>query len=143
MFVRRLISSLSIHRLETPKDIFKWTHSTFTFPLYSTSVLPSPLISVTRLLDYFSTFGCLHQLKFAQKYTKFAKVGSKFCQIVNKPPIIDQDFEDFATEPKFRQIWSHWRFKSRWTFVMYRIGGRIGFKSWKCLSSSHWPIVEG
>ena len=93
MFVRRLISSLSIHRLETPKDIFKWTHSTFTFPLYSTSVLPSPLISVTRLLDYFSTFGCLHQLKFAQKYTKFAKVGSKFCQIVNKPLKIAQDFQ--------------------------------------------------
>ena len=40
--------------------------------------------SVTRLLDYFSTFGHFNQWKFAQKYTKFAEVGSKFCQIVNK-----------------------------------------------------------
>ena len=35
-------------------------------------------ISGTRWLDYFSTFGHLHQ-------QKFAKVGQKFCQIVNKP----------------------------------------------------------
>ena len=41
--------------------------------------------SVTRLLDHVSTFGHLHQWKFAQKYAKFAIVGSKFCQIVNKP----------------------------------------------------------
>ena len=39
--------------------------------------------SVTRLLDYCSTFGHLHQRKFAQKNTKLANVGSKFCQIVN------------------------------------------------------------
>ena len=32
--------------------------------------------SVTRLQYYFSTFDHLHQRKFAQKYTKFAKVGS-------------------------------------------------------------------
>jgi len=44
-----------------------------------------PPVSVTRLPDYFSTFGHLQQWKFAQKYTKFAKVDSNFFQIVNKP----------------------------------------------------------
>ena len=33
--------------------------------------------SVTRWLDYLPLFGYLQQLKFAQKLTKFAKVGSK------------------------------------------------------------------
>ena len=42
------------------------------------------VLSVTRLLDYFSIFGHLHQWKFAQKYRKFADVGLKFCQILNK-----------------------------------------------------------
>ena len=36
--------------------------------------------SVTRLLVHFSIFGHLHQ-----NYAKFAKVGWKFCQIVNNP----------------------------------------------------------
>ena len=39
-------------------------------------MLPTP--SVTRWLDYFSSFGHLHQRKFAQWHTKFAKVGPKF-----------------------------------------------------------------
>ena len=41
--------------------------------------------SETRLMDYSSTLGHLHQWSFAQKYTKFAKIGSNFCQIVNEP----------------------------------------------------------
>ena len=53
--------------------------------LWGTKTFALHVFSVTRLLDYFSTFGHLHQWKFAQKYTKFAKVGSKFFQVVNKP----------------------------------------------------------
>ena len=41
--------------------------------------------SVTRWLDYSSTFGHLYQWKLAQWHTKFAKVGPRFSQIVNKP----------------------------------------------------------
>ena len=40
---------------------------------------------MTRWLDYISTFGHLHQRKFAQWHTKLAKVGLKFCQILNEP----------------------------------------------------------
>ena len=36
--------------------------------------------SVTRWLDYFPTFGRLHEQKLAQCHTKIAKVGPKFCQ---------------------------------------------------------------
>ena len=36
-------------------------------------------------LANFSTFGHLHQRKLAQGHTKFAKVGPRFSQIVNKP----------------------------------------------------------
>ena len=46
------------------------------------------LISVTRWLDYFPTFGQLHHWKLAQSHTKFAtyqKVGLKFSHIGNKP----------------------------------------------------------
>ena len=39
--------------------------------------------SVTRWLEYFSIFGHLKECKFSQKHKIFAKVGSKFCQIVN------------------------------------------------------------
>ena len=42
--------------------------------------------SGTRRLDYFSTFGHLHwRWKIAQRHSIFAKVGSKFWQIINKP----------------------------------------------------------
>ena len=67
----------------------------------------TPNYSVTRWLHYFSKFGHLHQRKFAQWHTKFAKVGPKICQIVNKPSKIAQDFKVFAKVAKFRQIWSH------------------------------------
>ena len=42
--------------------------------------------SVTRWLDYFSTFGHLHERKIAQWLTKLAKVFPKFCQISPPPP---------------------------------------------------------
>ena len=57
-------------------------------------------ISVTRLIDYFSTFGHLYQWKFAQMYRKFAKVGSKFCQIIKNPGKLPKT-EDFAKVGKF------------------------------------------
>ena len=53
-------------------------------PLWAVIFGPIPY-SVTRWLDYFSTFGHLHQWKLAQWLTKMAKVGPKFYQIVNKP----------------------------------------------------------
>ena len=40
--------------------------------------------SVTRWLDFFSIFGRLHQWKFAQWHSKFAKLVSKECQTLNK-----------------------------------------------------------
>ena len=52
--------------------------------------------SVTRFLDYFSTFGHLHQWKFAQKYPKFAKVGSKFYQTLENLPKILPKLQNFA-----------------------------------------------
>ena len=45
--------------------------------------------------------GHLQQWKFAQFHNKFAKVGSKFCQILNKCSI-------FCLLAKFRHIRSHW-----------------------------------
>ena len=81
--------------------------SPFTQELHDLFVF-ADLTSVTRWLDYISTFGHLNQRKFAQWYTNFAKVGPKFCQIIYKASKIAQDFEDIAKVAKFRQIWSHW-----------------------------------
>ena len=39
---------------------------------------------MTRYLEYFSKFGHFKACKFAQQYKINAKVGSQFCQIVNK-----------------------------------------------------------
>ena len=58
--------------------------------------------------DGFSTFGHLNQWKFAQWHTKFAKIGPKFSQIVNKSSKIALDFEDFTKMAKFRHIWWYW-----------------------------------
>ena len=69
--------------------------------------------SVTWMLDYFSPFGHLHQWKFAQKCKKSAKVGSQFCQIVNKPS------KNCPRLWRFCQIWSHW-----WQWIK-RISGFI------------------
>ena len=38
---------------------------------------------------------------------KVAKIGSQFCQILNKPSKFAKDFYFFAKVAKFRQIWSH------------------------------------
>ena len=70
--------------------------------------------SVTWMLDYFSTFGHLHQWKFAQKCTKSAKVGSQFCQIVNKPS------KNCPRLWRFCQIWSHWWQWIKKNFGFYR-----------------------
>ena len=43
--------------------------------------------SVTRWCYYFSLFGHLQQIKFAQYHKTLAKVGLKCCQILNKPSI--------------------------------------------------------
>ena len=60
-----------------------------------------------QIATLFWNFGHLRQFKFAQKYTKFAKVGSKICRIINKPSKNSQYFESFAKVAKFSQILSH------------------------------------
>ena len=71
--------------------------------------LLSVVRSVTRWVDNFPTFGHLHpRILPPEWHTKFAKVGQKFCPIVNKPSKIAQDFEDFAKMAKFRQILTHY-----------------------------------
>ena len=39
--------------------------------------------SVTRWVDYFSIFGHLQKWQFGKWHTKFFKVGSKVCQMLN------------------------------------------------------------
>ena len=56
--------------------------------------------SVTRWLDYFPTFGHLQQWTFAQLCNKFAKVGSTFCRIRNKPLKICQRLFQFCQSGK-------------------------------------------
>ena len=59
--------------------------SNFRREFNSAGKLMSITLSVTRwLLYYFSIFCHLQQWKFAQWQTKFVKVGSKVCQILNK-----------------------------------------------------------
>ena len=59
--------------------------------------------------DYitFSKFGHLQQSKLAQLQQKFAKLGAKFCQKLNRPFKIAQVFQNFAKVAKHHQIWSH------------------------------------
>ena len=59
--------------------------------------------------DNYLIFGHLKQWKFAQKQKAFAKVSSKFCQILNKLSKFCQISLIFAKMAIFRQIWSHWR----------------------------------
>ena len=60
----------------------KWVQTVKLF--YQIDRTLPPLSSVTKWLDYFSTFGHLHQWKLAQWHTKFAKDDPKFSQTVNK-----------------------------------------------------------
>ena len=68
------------------------------------------LNSVTRWFDYFAKFGHLQQWKLVQFCNKFAKVGSTWCQLRNKPP------KNGRRLVKFRHIWSHCKWK---TIVRY------------------------
>ena len=58
-------------------------------------------------LIIFSIFGHLEERKIAIIESKFAKLGSKVCQILTNYQNIAQDFYKFAKEVEFRQIWSH------------------------------------
>ena len=65
--------------------------------------------SVTRELEYFLMLAHEELWKLAQYYTKFAKVGSTFCQIRNKLSKICQRLISFFSKvAKFCQIWSRW-----------------------------------
>ena len=65
----------------------QWRSVRFRFEFYFFKTVPWNC-SVTRWRDYFSFFGYLQQFKFAQKL-KNPKLGSKFCQILNKPSIFE------------------------------------------------------
>ena len=71
-------------------SVFRRTHSATI--LHACKWVPSLLNlshklvdSVTGWLAYFSTFVHLHQWKLAQRHRKFAKVGPRFSQTINKP----------------------------------------------------------
>ena len=59
---------------------------------------------MARLL--FSNLG-IYNIQKLPKSIKVAKVGSQFCQILNKPSKIAKDFKNIAKVANFRQIWSH------------------------------------
>ena len=75
--------------------------------------------SVTRWLNYVKVFGHLQQWKLAQRKNIFPVVGSKFCQVLNKPskncPII-------KIVPK------------RWNFAKsgHTVSDLLYYKEWKC-----------
>ena len=68
--------------------VLQW-HSTKVYLIQLATLCRSLSVSnsVTRWLNYFPTFCHLHQRKFAQWRTKYAKGGPTFCQLVNKPSI--------------------------------------------------------
>ena len=96
---------------DLPKSIMSVALYIFDWSSLCRSTKSSHVNSVTRWLDYFSTFGHLHQWKFAQSHTKFAKEGTNIYQMVNIPlKIAPKTLKIFLKVSKFRQIWSHcWR----------------------------------
>ena len=63
---------------------------------------------MTRWLYYYNIFGLLQLWQFAEQY-KNAKVGTKVCQILNKPYTkLLENFKKIAKVAKFRRIWSYW-----------------------------------
>ena len=65
------------------------------------------IMSETRWPGY-SMFAHLQPWKFIQKHEKFAKAGSKFCQILNNQTLtIAKDWK-ISKVAKFRPVWSHW-----------------------------------
>ena len=55
-----------------------------------------------------SIFAHLYLWKFAKQHYKFAKVSSKFCQILIKRSKKCQRLHKSAKVAKFSPIWSHW-----------------------------------
>ena len=68
---------------------------------------PIPCNDCDQMATLFCTFVHLHQRKFAQWRSIFAKVGPKYCQIVNKPSKILPKTLQIWPVSKFCQIWSH------------------------------------
>ena len=77
-------------------------------------------------------FGHLQQWKFAPWHKTFAKVGSKFCQILNKPSTFCQSFAQVA---KFRQILSH----CSWPFLYFSCMKSPSLSP--VLPQSHWSRI--
>ena len=92
------------------------------------SFLVTHVTSVTRIW----LFGHLQQWKIAQWHKTFAKVGSKFCQILNKPSTFCQSFAQVA---KFRQILSH----CSWPFLYFSCMKSPSLSP--VLPQSHWSRI--
>ena len=92
------------------------------------SFLVTHVTSVTRIW----LFGHLQQWKIAQWHKTFAKVGSKFCQILNKPSTFCQSFAQVA---KFRQILSH----CSWPFLYFSCMKSPSMSP--VLPQSHWSRI--
>ena len=65
------------------------------------------LLSATKCVDYFFNSQHLQQRKITQKLKEFAKVVSKFCQILDRPFKIAKVFKKNPKWKFFAQIWSH------------------------------------
>ena len=86
--------------------------------------LPAGLVSsVTRWLDYVTNFGHLLQWNLTQYHNLFAKVGSKFCQILEQPS------KNCQRLLKFR-IWSHC------SWVSQSIGGKHFYTEYQMIDLS-------
>ena len=97
---------------------------------------------VTKLLHYVLYFGHLQQLNVAQQLI-FAKVGAKFCQILNK---LSKNSRKLS---KFCQIWSHYVLCLHWLalsqkFVLYHSIQVPNRNSWEArlLFAAIEPLME-
>ena len=79
-----------------------------------------------------SIFSPLQQWIFAQQHKKFSKVGSQFCQILNKLSRNCQRLKLFCQRGEFNQIRSHWKqhnkclHQIKWKII--RFYASLGFK---------------
>ena len=83
--------TLSLHKSVQSDTYFQWQKRSI---FYAEATTTSS--SVTRWLLQYSLFVHLQPWKIAQWYTKFAKVGNNFCQILNKPSLNCQRHFNFC-----------------------------------------------
>ena len=88
---RRAFSAI-IMNMTSAKHNELYCRGTFFLPIVHYLLSERLTDSVTKCLEYFSLFGYLQRLEFAQNSLKIAKVGSKFCQTLNIPSKVCQRF---------------------------------------------------